>query len=45
MKQLITELKKEEEKAIYGGGWIIVNGEVIWIYELAQPINIAITKL
>lgn len=44
MEQLITELKKEEKEAIYGGGWVLINGEVIWIYELAQPINLPITE-
>lgn len=45
MKQLITELKKEKEEAIYGGSWIIVDGEVVWIYELTQAINLTITEL
>lgn len=44
MKQLITELKKEEEEAIYGGSWIIIDGEVVWIYQLTQPINLPITE-
>lgn len=44
MKQLITELTKEEEKAIYGRGWIIIDGEIIFIYEMTKSVNLALTE-